>query len=182
MKRALLFFTAFFLLLPLAACDQRRALELPEVESLRAKLRAAVPEIDSVFVSFGNSGEVQWEFRYGENGQALLEEDAFSIVGEVRALFMQEGFQEDMLAAVCRASREDALAGGTGAPGLQVYILDTWYPPTLGRYSYHFSARFFSGGAYDGYAAWEGYRYDVDPMRKEPIPPADIPAAGIGSK
>lgn len=140
MKRALLFFTAFFLLLPLAACDQSRALELPQVEALRAKLCAAVPEIDSVFVSFGNSQEVWWEFRYGENGQALSEEDALFLAGEVRALFMEEGFQGDLLAAVCRAGREEILAGRGEAPGLQVYILDTWYPPTLGRYRYHFSA------------------------------------------
>lgn len=178
MKRISLLLCSLLFLAVLSSCDQRKVLNLPELDELYRDISDSVPEIDSVFTEYGNSGTISITVYYGERYQNIDGKDALLIIKKVRALFMQEKFQRTLLATVCGVSRDDILSHRYGAAPVTLSINDSYRSMEASRYKYFLEAHFFSdedhsdagkGYTYDGYSTWTGYRYDTDNLDKEPI-------------
>ena len=178
MKRIFLLLCPLLFLAVLSSCDQRKVLNLPELDELYRDISDSVPEIDSVFTEYGNSGTISITVYYGERYQNIDGKDALLIIKKVRALFMQEEFQRTLLATVCGVSRDDILSHRYGAAPVTLSINDSYRSMEAGRYKYFLEAHFFydedhsdagKGYTYDGYSTWTGYRYDTDNLDKEPL-------------
>lgn len=163
-------------LLVLSSCNQTKILNLPELDKLYRDISDSVPEIDSFFTTYGNSGTVLITVYYGERYQNIDDKDALSIVKKIRTLFMQEEFQRSLLSTVCGVDRDDILSHRYSASTVTISIQDSHRPAEAGRYNYFFEAHFFSdeepsdagkGHTYDGYSTWIGYRYDMNILDKE---------------
>lgn len=153
----------------LQGCDQVRKLKLPEVEALKEDMRASIPQIDYVNVTYGNAACVVFDIGYGRNHAYLSKDDAFLIQQKVRELFMQEDFQTKLLEKVRGLPREDILEGKYRAADVMIYITDKSRSFEAKRYNYCFESTFFAdrdnfnggkGTIYDGYSTWRGYRYN----------------------
>ena len=140
MKRIFLLLCPLLFLAVLSSCDQRKVLNLPELDELYRDISDSVPEIDSVFTEYGNSGTISITVYYGERYQNIDGKDALLIIKKVRALFMQEEFQRTLLATVCGVSRDDILSHRYGAAPVTLSINDSYRSMEAGRYKYFLEA------------------------------------------
>lgn len=178
MKRVLAAVCALLCLLALSACEIPRTLDLPEIKELKQEIFAAVPSIQNIQMTYGNSLSP----RLIIDGNEVTDEQALSIVKLARARFSQTSFQSSLFQALDTAPRVPPRS--IWAPRITIRIYDNaWKPEGNSGLKYEFATRYFvvrngwEVNEVDGYATWWGSRISENEENCKAFTMEDIMAA-----